>query len=56
MPKKDKPFLCRLGYHKWGRKTTFIFSTSNVEDREQRCRRCGETKSWVYSKKYNFNP
>jgi len=45
-------FLCRIGFHKWGRtiRVSHGFSSS-VFDSKKSCERCGKVKRWVEIKK-----
>ena len=38
----NKKFWCKLGFHKWGRWRGINIYSSNVIDRERRCRKCGK--------------
>lgn len=46
--------LCKLGFHKWGKKYGHDMSMSNVIDWTQRCERCGKSKTWVEAKPKNY--
>ncbi len=50
----SKPFLCKIGIHKWG-KATFVDHGfhSNVLDWRQECVRCGKRITWVQPKGLN---
>ena len=49
-----KPFLCKIGLHKWGRAVLTDHSIhSNVIDWRQRCVRCGKTITWIQPKGLN---
>lgn len=41
---QDKSFLCKVGLHGWGRWRVISAFSSNVEDYERKCLRCGQIK------------
>jgi hypothetical protein len=40
----NKDFWCKIGLHKWGRWRVISFSSSNIQDKEKRCLKCGRIK------------
>jgi hypothetical protein len=46
-----RKFLCKIGLHKWSRKTYIDYGpTSNVKTWRRYCKICGKTQSWVQAK------
>jgi hypothetical protein len=46
-----RKFLCKIGIHKWSRKTYIDYGpTSNVKTWRRYCKICGKTQSWVQAK------
>lgn len=54
MASYKKPFLCRIGLHKWGRAHHISASLSNVKDYKKKSRRCGEERRWTKTKKHDL--
>ena len=49
-----KPFLCKIGIHKWGRAVFTDYSIrSNILDWRQKCIHCGKRITWVQPKGLN---
>jgi hypothetical protein len=44
------PLLCRLGFHRWGKKHGFNQYSSNIIDWSCRCERCGKINRWIETK------
>ncbi len=51
-------WLCKIGFHKWGRAVYTHYNKSNVLDWRQDCKRCGKRITWVQPKGLNekFHP
>ncbi|MCK4475913.1 MAG: hypothetical protein KAU16_04225 [Methanophagales archaeon] len=48
---KVRKFLCKIGIHKWSRKTYIDYGpTSNVKTWKRYCKICGKRQSWVQAK------
>ena len=48
---KVRKFLCKIGIHKWSRKTYIDYGpTSNVKNWKRYCKICGKRQSWVQAK------
>jgi hypothetical protein len=46
-----RKFLCKIGIHKWSRKTYIDYGpTSNVKTWRRYCTICGKRQSWVQAK------
>ena len=46
-----RKFLCKIGLHKWSRKTYIDYGpTSNVKTWRRYCKICGKRQSWVQAK------
>lgn len=46
-----KPFLCKIGIHKYGKATFISGALSNVRDWKKSCEKCGKVKTWVQAKR-----
>lgn len=47
---QNKGFWCKIGLHKWSRWRAISFFSSNVEDLEKRCLKCGMVKRKTIAK------
>ena len=48
---KVRKLLCKIGIHKWSRKTYIDYGpTSNVKNWKRYCKSCGKRQSWVQAK------
>jgi len=47
---ENKPFLCRIGIHKWGKPTYINIYSSNVREWKKKCLRCGKVVRWFEPK------
>jgi|GEM_PF-2699839 hypothetical protein len=51
---EKKPFLCKLGIHKWGEPHLQELINKHVEGWEKRCLSCDEVKRWTRHKSYTY--
>jgi|GEM_PF-2431667 len=50
----NKGFLCRLGFHKWGKWRRISIMSSNVVDLERKCMKCGQIERKTVPRDFKF--